>query len=355
MREMLLDGTKFLRVEVQPNKVINEITNIEHRIRKTLQECVNKKQLSTEDFKKLSPTGSRPGVMYGLPRINKAVEDGFPKFRLILSAIGTATYSLCKFFIPLLSQYSVNEHSVKDSFSFAKEISSVNAKYIMTSLDVESLFTNIPLTETIDICVEMAFKETETVQNMDKASFKTLLTMAATESLFVFNGGYYKQIDGIAMGSPLGPIFANIFLVYHESSWLNNCPSEFKYVLYKRYLDDIFLLFESVEQHKKFLDYMNRQHPSMKFTDEVEKDNCLSFLDIEIVRSSGETFSTSVYRKPTFSGVLTNYMSNIYEGYKTSLVFTILHRCWVLCSSYDEFHIQIKKVTEIFLNNGYPS
>ena len=355
MEDMLLDTTKFLKVDIPPGKELNAIINLEHHIRNSLIASVKKGHLSNEDFKKLTPTGSRPGIMYGLPKVHKPLQDGFPKFRPILSAIGTPTYNLCKFFIPLLPIFSVNEHTVKDSFSFAKDISSINAKYVMTSLDVESLFTNIPLIETIDICVELAFKETDTVHKMDKTTFKTLLTMAATESLFMFNGGHYKQIDGVAMGSPLGPIFANVFLAYHESSWLKNCPPEIQPILYKRYVDDIFLLFNSIEQHKEFLNYINQQHPSMKFTDEVEKDNTLPFLDINIIRSSSETFSTSVYRKPTFSGVLTNYMSNIHEGYKTSLVFTILHRCWMICSSYEEFDIQIKKVTEIFLNNGYPA
>ena len=59
----------------------------------------------------------------------------------------------------------------------------------------------------------------------------------------MFDNDYYQQIDGVAMGSPLGPTLANAFLSYHEQTWLENCPSEFKPVLYRRYVDDIFVLF----------------------------------------------------------------------------------------------------------------
>ena len=72
------------------------------------------------------------------------------------------------------------------------------------------------------------------------------------------------------MGSPLGPILANAFLCHHEEDWLSNCPVEFKPTLYRRYVDDIFILSRLPEHHKLFLDYMNTRHESMRFTDEEE-------------------------------------------------------------------------------------
>ena len=105
------------------------------------------------------------------------------------------------------------------------------------------------------------------------------------------------------MGSPLGPTLANLFLVYHEDKWLDNCPLQFRPKYYRRYVDDIFLMFESKNHVKKFLHYMNSRHPNIKFTCEEEINNNISFLDISITRVNNKLI-TSLYRKKTFSGVL---------------------------------------------------
>ena len=86
----------------------------------------------------------------------------------------------------------------------------------MASFDVESLFTNIPLQETIDLCVDLLFNDKPNIDGFTKTDFHELLTVTLSESLILFNNEYYKQIDGVAMGSPLGPTFANIFLSYYE-------------------------------------------------------------------------------------------------------------------------------------------
>ena len=94
----------------------------------------------------------------------------------------------------------------------------------MASLDVDSLFTNIPLAETVDICCDLVFKGKMIVDGLAKEDLKELLTIATTESFILFDGEYYQQIDGVAMGSPLGPTLANIFMCHHEESWLSQCP-----------------------------------------------------------------------------------------------------------------------------------
>ena len=62
------------------------------------------------------------------------------------------------------------------------------------------------------------------------------------------------------MGSPLGPTLANPFLCHYEKNWLNKCPSQFEPVVYKRYVDDIFVLFKSKEHLKRFANYMNSKY-----------------------------------------------------------------------------------------------
>ena len=121
----------------------------------------------------------------------------------------------------------------------------------MASFDIQSLFTNIPLDETINICVYQAFQNKRKVKRLLKRHFKQLLMLAVKSSCFVLNDIYYKQIDGVAMGSPLGLTFANLFLAYYEHKWLRSCPLQFKPTFYRRYVDDIFLMFDKKYHAKK--------------------------------------------------------------------------------------------------------
>ena len=132
---------------------------------------------------------------------------------------------------------------VKNSFEFSKEICGQNPEYFMASLDVESLFTNTPLKETIKICCDLLYENQELLCNISKNQFNKLLRAALNNNFFLFDGIVYKQVDGVAMGSPLCPTLANAFLAHYEQIWFNDCPDEFKSVYYKRYVDDIFVLF----------------------------------------------------------------------------------------------------------------
>ena len=85
----------------------------------------------------------------------------------------------------------------------------------MASLDVESLFTNVPLDETTDIIVEQIYGTRMKENNILKSDFRKLLEFATKGSVFIFDGQYFRQVDGVAMGLPLGPAYANAFLCYH--------------------------------------------------------------------------------------------------------------------------------------------
>ena len=110
------------------------------------------------------------------------------------------------------------------------------------------------------------------------------------------------------MDSPLGPSLANAFLSHHEKNWLNNCPQGFQPVFYRRYVDDIFILFKSNDHVKYFLGFLNSCHINMSFSMETEKENKLSFLDVEIICKQ-DKFTSTIYGKPTFSGVYSNFES----------------------------------------------
>ena len=156
------------------------------------------------------------------------------------------------------------------------------------------------------------------------------------------------------MGTPCGPTLANTFLCFHEQQWLNNCPQEFKPKVYKRYLDDTFLLFENADQVDKFLQYLNAQHPNIKFTKEMEREGSLSFLDILITKDDNK-FVTSVFRKKTFTGLGMHFLSFEPLIYKINAIRTLIYRAYHLSSKYLTFHLEINFLHTFFHNNGFPS
>ena len=110
---------------------------------------------------------------------------------------------------------------------------------------------------------------------------------------------------------------------------------EFRPILYRRYVDDIFVLFENFDQAEKFKIYLNKKHKNISFLLELEENNKLSFLDIEVQRcDTSMSFMTSIYRKPTFSGMYSNFKSFISIKYKYSLISSLLFRVFTICSNY---------------------
>ena len=221
------------------------------------------------------------------------------------------------------------------------------------SFHIEPLFINIPLEETINICVYKLFENYTKVNNLTKASFRSLLELVTLDSFFIFDGKYYKQKDGVAMHSLLGSTLANVFLCHFEEQLMSDCPIDYKLLSYRRYVDDTFLLFLSELHVTKFLNYMNSKHHNIKFTVEREENNSLAFLDIKIIHDSGK-FQTSIYRKSTFSAVLINFESFLPTSCKYNLVSTLLHRGFMICCPYKTLHFEVLKLKQIFRSNGYP-
>ena len=319
VESLLSDASKFKKLDTD---ILDLCLKRENKLIRFLRDTLLKKKIITENvYNSLYQNGSSPGVLYGLPKVHKSDCPARP----ILSAIGTYNYKLAKFFVPILQPHNCNEFTVKDSFSFAAEITSFtdSNKLAMASFDVSSLFTNIPLNETIDLCTDLIFDGSDSFDFLDctfkRTEFKKLLSLAVKENHFIFNGNLYDQVDGVAMGSPLGPAFTNIFMSCLEKRFLESCPDEFRPVLYRRYVDDTFCLFHKKEHAEKFLDFINSQHPNIKFTVEFENDNSIPFLDV-LVTHDDTGFSTSLYRKKTYTGLYSDFDSLAPDKYKTNLL-----------------------------------
>ena len=352
MNDLLSNSSKFVSITDDCYKLCQRLEN---RLNSTLLSLFKAGKLDKATYDSLHSSGSYPGKLYGLPKTHKT---GVP-LRPILSAVTCHNYNLAKFLVPILSPLATSQYTVSDVFSFSDELRlrSDSTRTHMVSLDIESLFTNVPVAETIDIIISSLFtSDNMLVHGFSKTEFTNLLKLAVEDSYFSFDHKLFKQIDGMAMGSPLGPIFANIFLSYHETSWLRSCPvTPF---LYKRYVDDTLWLLPADSSIDTLMTYMNSRHPNMKFTYETETNNCIPFIGLTISHSdnnNSHSYSTTVYRKPTFTGLFTNFNSFTCISYRLSVLRCLVFRALRLCSTADFFLAELNAIKAFLMRNAYPA
>ena len=168
----------------------------------------------------------------------------------------------------------------------------------------------------------------------------------------MFSGKVFDQIDGVAMGSPLTPVLANLLLGHHENMWLKNYQGP-SVPFYRRYVDDTFCVFNTENEAILFFDFLNLQHPNIKFT--MEKTNKIfAFLDVCSNNGDSSCLKTLTYRTKTFTGLLTNFFSFTSFSYKVGLIRTLVDRAYKINNSLLSFNNDIKKLIHILKKNQYP-
>lgn len=347
MEFILQDSSKFKTLGSSAEA--DNTTKIEAQIQRRLLQLKKEGLLPADIYNKIRPTGSQRPRMYGLPKIHK---KDVP-LRPILSMTGSAQHQLAQWLSsvidPVLSLYS--SHCISDSFTFADAVRNFNfsSSVFLCSYDVVSLFTNVPLTETIDICANALYNGELSPPPFPRDVFVELMQKATSSVEFSFNNIMHQQVDGVAMGSPLGPSLANIFVGYHEALLFKRVN---KPLMYYRYVDDTFTVFSNEADCNDFLTHLNSLHPSLRFTFEKESNHSLPFLDV-LVEKKDHQFITSVYRKPTFTGQYVRWNSFCPKKRKLNLISTLVHRALVICSK-STLQKELSNIRSILLDNGYP-
>ncbi|CAF3057869.1 unnamed protein product [Rotaria sp. Silwood2] len=370
MEKILSDTRTFIRLDSDPT------IQKEERLQRKLLKLKDSGFITENEYYFARPVGSQPGKAYGLPKIHKDCAPLCP----IISACNTFSYKLSKLLAKKLKHLRTNPSIVTDTFKFVDELKNLeftNEKIKMVSFDVISLFTKVPLARTTQLILEKMYgpehtclydkgmKQDEWCTNCKhRSELKWLLDTATKESHFLFNKKIYRQIDGIAMGSPLGPLFADVYMNY----LLSKLERRLKHngVLYlKRYVDDCFAIIRENTDTDKLLDILNSFDTDIQFTVEHEIDNSIPFLDISITRTlntlrkkestiESNSFSTSIYRKPTFTGLLLNWNSFVPHSYKVSAINSMIYRAIRICSSYSSMDKEFQFVKDLALVNDYP-
>ena len=341
------DTTKFTKVDTQGKK-FHPCEKRQGAVKTALKAL--KDHMTDEQLDMLTPRGCGPGKLYGMCKVHKKDNP----MRPVVSMIGTPEYQLAKYLDSIIKPNIPDKFMLYSTNNFLEKLNKFEIRPgdKCVSFDVCSLFTNVPLTETINIIADHIYSENAQITpSFDKSTFINLLEIA-TAGMFIYKDQLYKQVDGVAMGNPLAPTIANFFLAHLENKlFLSSLP--FYPAFYARYVDDVFCIFRSEIDCNDFLISLNSLHPNLQFT--VEKSNgSLPFLDVEVRLTDGAC-ETMVYRKETYTGVMLNFKAIAPRKWKAGLIQCMLNRGRRICSTPKLFQNEVATLRKVFKLNSYPA
>ncbi|CAF4535920.1 unnamed protein product, partial [Rotaria sp. Silwood2] len=284
----------------------------EEELNKYILSLYNNNVIDSKLRHQLKSTCSSISVFYGLPKAHKT---GYP-LRPIISTRGSYQYQLSKYLAKAIREARPQASSyIKDSFDF----------------DVESLYTNVPVNEAIEITLDYMYKPRKLIDvPLNRDQMKILLNLSVTNSPF-------PDLWMQKMEEKLNKFRTNRPIV-----WL-------------RYVDDIFCLFTISETKiKDFHSRINKWHDNLNFTLELESNNSISFLDVCVTQDEEDKLTTSLYRKPTHTGLYMLWDSNQNRRYKLGLIKTLVIRIHRICSKQSIIRNELNLLRKTLTDNGYP-
>ncbi|XP_059150561.1 uncharacterized protein LOC131937289 [Physella acuta] len=288
---------------------------------------------------------------YLLPKIHKSGCPGRP----IISACACPTETISSFldsvFKPrveaLPSYLKDTNHAILtlESLKFTS-----NKPRLIFLLDVVSLYTSIPHKDGL-----LAIKHFFNVNphpSIDSNTILRLTELVLNLNSFEFDGQFFDQISGVAMGTKMGPSYACLFMGYLEGQIQEKYTGRIP-CFYRRYIDDGLGITEMAEEElQDFISFCNNYHPNIKFTSEISESS-VNFLDMTISLNTTNV-GTTVYYKPTDSHSYLLYSSSHPPACKNSIPFSQLLRLRRICQDNDDFRIKAHELLQFFRLRSYP-
>ena len=329
---------------------INEYTN-----------CMHDKGIidsATRDYLLLSKDNPpRTQQLYFLKKIHKNPIAVRP----IVSGCGGPTEKISE-----LIDYHLQPHVqliqsyVKDSGHMINIVENLKltSNCIHATIDVKSLYLNIPHNEGIQAVLNVLYynnKDSHLIP-IPTGTMKDLLKIVLTQNYFQFSHEMFHQIQGTAMGTKMAPAYANIFMAELENKLLDHYPIQ--PIVWKIYIDDVLCIWPgNKEDLDKFIRYLNRSHPSIKFTYECS-NHTVDFLDLTIFKGDRYKHNYTLDIKPFFKKTnkfqYLHYTSAHPRNTFSSLLKGEHIRLLRACSDVTEYIEVHKKLYTAFKDRGYP-
>ena len=343
-RRQLSDTTFYSRVDKDLTSTHQD--TISHTIRNFIQTGD-----LPETARDLIATTPRTPVMYFLPKIHKPNDPGRP----IVSACGCPTEIISSYLDHVMAPLVRNLPSyIKDTKHALQILNNIhfhgNHKFNFT-MDVKCLYTVIPHHDSLKAL--KFFFDKRPNQEPSTTVLIRLAELVLTLNNFSFDGEHYQQISGVAMGTKMGPNYANLFVGFVENQifeqYTDPVPDFFG-----RFIDDCLGTAScSYAELESFIHFVNNFHPALKFTWEISETS-VSFLDI-LISINGSRLTTSVFYKPTDSHSYLLFSSSHPNHTKRSIPFSQFLRLRRICSEDEDFQTKSCEMRNFFVQRGYPT
>lgn len=341
MSQLLEDDKTYLKINQDPT------AGIQDKINDLFTRWQREKYITKGQGRWYRRYNSVCSKMYGLIKIHKSGQPARP----IVASINSPTYNLSKMFANVLKNVvGKTGRTVKNATELVTKLRRMRLppNYKLISLDVVSLFTNIP-NDLVYAAVNKRWTQIKKHTNLPKDEFLSGIKLVLEECCFQFNGQFYRQIFGSPMGSPASPVFADLVLEILEETVIKKLG--FKLPFFYRYVDDI-LTAIPMDKTNEMMATFNNYNKHLQFTIEEESDGKISFLETMCIRDF-RSVKTDWFHKPTWSGRYLNFKSHLPMTYKRNTVTLLADK--ILKLSEPEFHaknFELLKTT--LLENLYP-
>ena len=305
-------------------------TKIKTKTLKQLKVLKENKFIDNKLYYYLKPADTPAPIFYGQPKIHK---PGV-LIRPIVSYSSSPLYNLNKYIANILKAYGRDENNnAKNSTTFSNYIRNVPIEddEIMVSFDVTSLYTNIPIIDTLNIIKDYVNNDDQFTRKtaIPQEKFLDLVHLVLTTTWYTFNSQFYQQTDGVAMGGPASSTTVEIYMQAYERTAITTALHPPK--VWERFVDDVYSILKRTHLENLF-HHINNLHQNIKFTMEEESNGELAFLDTLLKRNNGE-ISVLVYRKPTHTDQYLHFNSHHQTSCKESVVSSLFHRAYSIITN----------------------
>ena len=332
-------------------KECNKDLTLEHysKIQELILKMFDQKIISEQTYKFLSEGGKRTSIFYLLPKIHKNLVE--PPGRPIVSSIDSPTERISMMLDIILQPLLASTKSyIKDTPDFLRKLDRINIlpEENFFTLDVTSLYTNIPLEESLDIMETEFFPKTNC--GIPIEYLRRMLELVLKCNNFKFNRKHFLQINGTAMGARVAPTYANLFMAHFEEKYIyrNSKPR-----IWFRFIDDIWGIYVGDRNSFDiFVEEINSVHSSIQFSGEFSNKE-VDFLDVTTYRNGDKIFSR-LFCKPTDSHSYLEFNSCHPPQNKNSIPYSQFLRIRRNCTEWEDFLQNGLKLSAYFSTRGYP-